>query len=438
MKPPSLPPVKRRWLVLATVAGLAAAAAVGVWAGGPHWHSAAFGPGFDLGFSPDGGELLTSHGLEPGPDGRFDPRIIRWDAVTGRPLGATPLVWEGPPIVTPPGVPNRLYVTHVPGGQRLLVGSIVPGTEPCVEYYVHDAATGRKTAGPFRSYGFVTTCSPDGRWCAAGRGATNGLAVISTATGETVLDLRPGSDSFTQCAAFSPDGNRVAVLWLPDQTAGQHFVQLYDLPSGRKGRRLDLPLRPWQWIKEWSADRLYIEVRETDSHVPLAISWRVWSFSLANDNFGAAHIETLLTRQSATDAEYTFWETGLGWMAYIDRVTTELPQWRRWLERTGRKVGLSLGRSPHVAYRVRFLDPDTGAVKTELPRVGHPWAIAPNGRWVATIHPERSVEVWAVGGVPPWVWAAAAGAICGGGVLGLAACARGRPAKPAVEPPNLK
>jgi hypothetical protein len=437
MKPPSLRPVRRRWLILATLAGLAAAAAVGVWAGGPRWHSVAFGPGFDLGFSRDGSELLTSHGLEPGPDGRFDPRIVRWDAVTGRPLGATPLVWEGPRIVPAPGVPNRLYVTHVPGGERLLVGSIVPGTVPCVEYYVHDAATGRKTAGPFRSDRFVHACSPDGRWCAAEGDGMKGRAVVSTATGETVLYLAPRLDYFPQSVVFSPKGDRAAVHWWPADATDRHFVQVYDLPSGREGRRLDLPPRPWQWIKEWSADRLYIEARETDSHVPLAIFWRVYSFSLADDDFGTMRTEISWTRRF-TRGMYTSLETGPGWVAHIDPMKPDLPRWRQWLEWTGRKVGLSVGQSPPVAYRVRFLDPDTGAVKTELPLVGYPWAIAPNGRWVATIHPERGVEVWAVGGVPPWVWAAAAGAICGGGVLGLAAFARGRPARPTVEPPDPK
>ena len=277
---PRFPPIKCRWLIFAALAGLATAAVAGYWADGPRWPSIAFGPDSSLGFSRDSNELLTFHGLELGPKGELEPRIVRWDVATGRQLGVTPIVWEGPPVVASPGVPNRLYVTRIPGDERLLVGIQIPGPQSCVEYYVHDTATGRKTAGPFRSDRMVTDCSPDGRWCSAERDLMKGLAVVSVATGDTVLRLLPRSDSFPNSAAFSPDGNRAAVLWWPgDSTGNYHFVQIYDIPSGGKGRRLDLPPGRWQWIREWSADRLYAEVDHR----------RVYSFSLADDDFGTMH-----------------------------------------------------------------------------------------------------------------------------------------------------
>jgi len=234
-----------------------------------------------------------------------------------------------------------------------------------------------------------------------------------------VLRLLPRSDSFPNSAAFSPDGNRAAVLWWPgDSTGNYHFVQIYDIPSGGKGRRLDLPPGRWQWIREWSADRLYAEVDHR----------RVYSFSLADDDFGTMRPEPLLTHSFDGAAE-TFCETGPGWVAHIEQVAPVVPQLQQWLEWIGLKAGSSLGRLQPKVNRVRFLDPQTGAQIRELPQVALTYAIAPNGRFVAAIDPERSLEVWAVQGRPVWAWAAAAGAISGALILSLAAYARGRGAK---------
>ena len=96
---------------------------------------------------------------------------------------------------------------------------------------------------------------------------------------------------------------------------------------------------------------------------------------------------------------------------HIEQVAPVVPQLQQWLEWIGLKAGSSLGRLQPKVNRVRFLDPQTGAQIRELPQFALTYAIAPNGRFVAAIDPERSLEVWAVQGRPVWAWAAAAGAI---------------------------
>src|SRR5206468_1115786 len=74
------------------------------------------------------------------------------------------IIWEGPAL----DAGDRFYLADVPGGSRIFAGISVhvPGTDHSeFLFYIHDAATGRRTAGPIRTENCLNEayCSADGR-----------------------------------------------------------------------------------------------------------------------------------------------------------------------------------------------------------------------------------------------------------------------------------
>jgi hypothetical protein len=407
MTPQPRPRLRRRWFVLALFAGLAAALAAGVWAGGPTWRSDTFGPAFDPAFSDDGAALFTFHGLAPPPGQPCAPLAVRRDAATGAVLGAVPIHWEGPPAGGSPARSDRLWVTRLQGGQRILVGQLSGASPSHFAYYVHDAATGRAATGPLRADRLGFYRSPDGRWFGAAR--------------EALLRVLPRPGDRVRWAAFAPGGGRVAVHRAPEVGHGPHAIEVYELPSGREGPRLELPPRDWQRAYEWAPDgRLRVEAQEPDGTGPGNFDRRTYSFGVGDADFGSERAEPLLSGYAATGRGQSFWETGPGWVARLDFPDAVAPLWKRGLLWAAAKLGRSpgVGRAEDLHVRVRFLDPD-GAVRSEVPWVPFRYAIAPDARHVAGIGPDGRVEVWQVDRLPPWLWSLAAGVLCGGLVLAV-------------------
>src|SRR5688572_24629301 len=87
-----------RWprYALTLAAGLAAAAGTWFWLDGPTWRSAEAGTASMPHFSRDGRTITTFHDDEVNPGAPFAPRIVRWEAATGRKLADVPLAWDAP------------------------------------------------------------------------------------------------------------------------------------------------------------------------------------------------------------------------------------------------------------------------------------------------------------------------------------------------------
>jgi hypothetical protein len=398
--------MKRRWLVLAALAGLVAAAGAWHWRDGPRWRSNAAGPGpaAVLGFSRDGRTLHTAHGLGS-LSGQPRPRLARWDVASGRLLGLQRVAWEGQPLVER----GQIHIHLLPDERTVLVDAPVrnpDGPIPGREFHIHELSSGRRRAGPISftklEYG---ASAPDGRrfWAwqyDPARRASDRIAVFNTATGEKVHGVRSRPDAVVRSARFSPDGTGLAILWRSWSVNKENhpdFVAVLDVATGEERCRFDLPPRTWVRLRAWRDGRLYVEAQEKprDPLGPFYLR-RTFSFDVTGPERGPETEEPLLVARDEMDEALTDWERGPAWLARVDLIRPEAPPaWRDWLDWAARTAALPLPPWPAEArHRVRFLDPVTGHVRCELPSLPTGRATSDDGSLVAGIDPRRGVEVW--------------------------------------------
>src|SRR5262245_18698026 len=202
--------MRRRWYILAALAGVVAAVVVWAWPVGPRWRS---GPeaGRLEGFSPDGGTLVTSR-VPPGNGLTSpNPEVSRWDADTGALLSRAEFPCAAPFFV--------MQVRPSADGRLALVGEGVPPDVTRADlasgqWYLHDAVTGQRLAGPIRGVAGVGpgAFSPDGRWFKGIRGDPHGgfsklgsIDIYSSETGGLIVEL-PDQDGMRAFPYFPPDG----------------------------------------------------------------------------------------------------------------------------------------------------------------------------------------------------------------------------------------
>jgi hypothetical protein len=296
---------------------------------------------------------------------------------------------------------------------------VFTGKSQFFQYCVNHADDGRKLAGPFESDHWVVSYSQDGRWCCASKDKLKGLAVIDTGTAETVLRLSPLADRYPWATAFSPDGQSVAVHWRPVAKGDRHVVAIYELPSGREIRRLDLPERPWQRINSWeSDDRLYAEINEPDSNGPRSYFRRTFSFNVSDADFGAERMEPLRAGHVAGNGRQTYWDTGDGWVAHLTTLSPdEGPPLRKATEWIDRKFGTSLTAKYTSSVRIRMLDSANGSIRCEVPQAASGCTFSQDGRWIASAG--NAVEVWSVPPPRQALWSTVAGLATFGTILAV-------------------
>jgi hypothetical protein len=315
-------------------------------------------------------------------------------------------------------------------------------------WYLHDAFSGRRLTGPIPGLLSVTakSFSPDGRWF-FGRwaeprdgGKKEGVAIVSTATGDVVATVTDREELLAETVAYSPDGTSAAVflhgkgtsaLPLPTclilqgngvgavqvlglQSNDGGAVQVVDLPSGKGRQWLDLPKRLWSRIRLWNGQRVEM---------------------VANSGGYESRFTFDLTRDPVKEVgENAAWldrsgYEGPGWQAHFDPVTHVLAgvpgSWYyRWIDPLLRKAGIL----PNVTYLpfdqvVRIVDPRTGVTRYKVPRpVRAPFVFSHDGRRMACSTGGDAVEVWDTDPSPRWPWAAGAGI---GGVVFAVAIGRG-------------
>ena len=412
--------MRKRWLILAALAGCVSAAIPWLWPDGPQWQS-----GSDAGkvfeFSPDGRVLVTY--LVPPPDttGHPPPVVSRWDAATGQLLSRATMVCARP---------GKLKLVWPSADGRLaLVGEGVPGTDigqghasfATGDWYLHDGITGQRRVGPIPGVvmAYRNAFSPDGRWFHAFRDPFNrpgdpiNSAIFSAATGEVLLELRDRDNQQAGCL-FAQDGASAVVTWWPKKHplgATTPTVEIIELPSCKLRRRYELPLRSWTWARRWDGKSLEI-MMDLPADRQGRVATRSCQFDLTLDSIGASVENPLLTASWDSVSGPNFWQTGDGWLAFFTiHRTPPTPPWyqkaREWLQA---QLGIGFFNKEHRYLSAKFVNPATGAFRYEVPRLLQPTClVAPDGRLLAADVGESGFEVWQIPPTPRWPIALVAG-----------------------------
>jgi hypothetical protein len=396
--------VRRRWLLLAVLVGLLSALAVWSWPAAPLWRRAIAEDGVVLGFGPDDRALYTAEGIS-GTAG--NPRLCCWDVATGSLLGSVELSF--------PEHIGGLSVRLSPDAGTVVLADAMGGSHSWV-CYLYDAATGRRRAGALTEVQHINPepFSRNGAWFWVPHGSAakpwDGIDVIESATGRRVVQLRDRGDAKPLDACFAPDGSAIAVHWRHSaKGAARDQVGIVKLPGGVEYRRFDLPSRMWQRVDKWVGERLYAEVDVPDGPTGHYFR-RSYSFDLSAPSIGEGTEEPLLFGHVNGTAGQTYWEDGPGWLAHLSLESRQPKTWEQWLERLAAKAGFKYRARRGLHVSARFLDPDTGELRYEVPTsFVYNVVIANDGRRIAAVQPEGIVEVWDTKPNPRWPWASVAG-----------------------------
>jgi hypothetical protein len=404
--------VRKRWLILAVLAGCATGAVPWLWPDGPRWHS-----GSDAGkvheFSPDGQVLVTY--LVPRQDttGHPSPIVSRWDAATGQLLSRATMACADPAKLKLvwPSADGRLALVGE-GSPPPNTGRADFGTG---DWYLHDGITGDRRLGPIPgvAMAYRNAFSLDGRWFQACREPFTGRledpqdsAIFSVATGDALVELAE-RDNLTATCHFAPDGSSATVAWWPKKTRPVETtptVEIIELPSGKLRRRCELPQRMWSWVIRWDGKSLEL-MRELPADSQGRVASRSCVFDLTQDAIGAGVENPLLTVYQIPAEGAHYWQTGDGWLAFftIHRTPPTQPWYRKAREWLQARLGVGFFDKEHRYLSAKFVDPATGAFRYEVPRLLQPTClVSPDGRLLAADMGDSAIEVWQIPPTPRW------------------------------------
>lgn len=415
--------MRNGWLILAMVLAVPAGCIVWSWPRIPLCRLPE-SAGVPYTFGSDSRLLITVADHDVKSFVHQDPEIHRWEARTGKLLGRTEL----PRCDTF----QRAHLQISRDGRQALLGQpiFVPafGGESPPEWYLYDAASGRRTAGPFPitvsiPYG---SFSPDGKWFISfqteGRSVYTGIHVHSAQTGEIVsTTVIPDRRARRECF-FSPDSKSVAIYWLPETTT-PGLVQVTELPSGREIRRFASPSPYFEEIRQWDGSRLLV-AESTPDYENGHITVKGWI--LDADDLGEIHgtHDPLLWSRLPLDfpASANGWGVGSNWIArfsphYESNTDQLINKCIAWIQQ--RMDGKP--RVPRVA-DISITDRQTGKVRFTMPLPSCFACISDDGDYMACWSTDRQLEVWDTNPPSRLPVTIGAGAVVGGLVLALGRC----------------
>jgi hypothetical protein len=440
--------------ILATLAGVLAAAAVWCWPVAPIWRVAG-DVGFLNGISANGRIVVTSRQWINARNVNSNLDVSRWDAATGKLLSRAEI-----PPPRPFNIKNWVCECFPsPDGAKVLVGcgssaqlSVIDLTTG--EWYLHDGVTGDCLTGPIsgvnRVYG--DAFSRDGRWFVAHRGdpaagtqeAVGGIDIYSTANCERVVALPDEDGCEALRSVYAPDGTSAAVEWYPrakdaEARRGAPAVfRIIEIPSGKERRRITFPPGPWEWtyIDRW--DGRYLEVRALKPDGPAGESLEYTTiFDTAQDDLGEGNEDPVL-RGRRNGGVWNSSKSGPDWLMYFTIGPTLPPPQglAGWFDSLAVRIGAARPPLRGRQVSVRFADRQTGEVRYELPRpVDLDLHVSPDGRRLICGGGDYGIEVWDTSPPVRWHKALLGGLAAAGVILALGKLRRKRAlAKAAVSP----
>jgi hypothetical protein len=409
--------MRKRWMFVAGMSGLLTAAIVWFWPVMPIWRAVVGADAQVLGFSRDNDIVYTAQGFDAKSAKAVPPRLCRWRAATGELLGAVDIPFTEKP--------TWIRTELSPDAKSLLIGGDSGIVQLGQIYFIHDAVTGARRAGPITQVGHLNPgCfSADGRWFQVYQGNMSnpimGLDIVDTATGERIVKLRDQNDVKPYDLCFASDGSAAAIHWCQKtKDSKRHYVQIIRLPGGEELRRFDLPGELWQRVDKWVGNRLFAETNVPDG-APNKYFRRSYSFDMTREPIGDGTEEPLLNGYVNGTNGQTFWDDGPGWVAYLELASVVPTKWDEWYEWFGGKVGVNWKARSGLYVTVRFVDSSSGRLRYAVPKpLAFECIISSDGKRVASVDPNLGVEVWNADPSPRWPWAfTAAGFTVGLGLL---------------------
>lgn len=411
--------------VFAVLTAVFAAAVVFLWPVGPMWQSPpnveaqnGFSANRLHGFSPDGTVIVTSFVAAPDASGKSDPVISRWDASSGQLLSRAEL----PCIRQIRGDEIR---TSADG--RLALVAEISAVVDQFDYFLHDAITGRRLAGPIQARGFGF--SEDGRWLHTRTSRRisstqyGSIEIRSATTGEPILSC-PAPDGFsTVTHMLAPDGASMAIVLgsMKTSRAGkQYSVMIVELPSGKEIRRFDLPGTNWEQIDRWDGRRLQFRLTKMLEPSGSGNIKGSRTFDTTLDPIGWGTSDPLLTAASFEGEPPKDWIDGSESVAYLEwlrQPTVPTPGHQIFLQWLLRIAGVR-NVPPYVPPNgehmiVRVVDRKSGMATYEAVHPAHQSIkVSSSGRLLACMSQDSVVTVWDTAPEPRWKrwpWSLAAG-----------------------------
>jgi hypothetical protein len=332
---------------------------------------------------------------------RSNARLRRWDAATGDLLEEVKL-----------SIPDKMELLRIllsPDASVLLISAYEDESSRDAKTFSCDAHNGSLREEAVTK--LPGTFSPDGRYFAANQ---HNVSVIATASTKTLFRLPPprSGDNLDDCL-FSPDTSSLAILWHRDPFENGVFdknirdcVQVVALPGGHERCRFALsPDLNWTGFNKWVGNCIYVagNLREPPERTT---GHRRYAFDLGGNSTTNAAAGPLLSA-ALTNPELSDWMDGPDWTAFFEIGVTGY--FRIW--------GLSKSL---LRAKLHFFDPATGKLCTlfEFPsQLSYFPSVASNGRRVAGLLEDLSIEVWDIDPPNRWPWAAVAGIVSAGLVL---------------------
>jgi hypothetical protein len=263
--------------------------------------------------------------------------------------------------------------------------------------------------------------SSDSRWYWvqhwAGDEDRDGLHIIETATGKSILRLPNKKEYSLRDCCFAPDGNALAVHYCKEgNDVAEHFVQIVELPTGKERCWFRLPDGDWKRLLKWAGSRVYAEVVQ-QGPTPGDSLDRIFSFDLAAETIGEGREEPLL-RGNDDGTTFVKCDIDRGWLVRIqqgprpktlkdellDRLDQTLGTWFRVMGNRDQDIG-------EMDYAtLRFVDPVTGRFLHQISiQAGSRFTISADGKRVASTKWNGDIELWDADPRSRWPLAVAAG-----------------------------